>query len=274
MSPVGLQTERDATTLRNAGKAIRAATVPDMSASSDPPVRHRDWPGFVNARTLEGLPTTSGPIGPGRLFRSDEPTGDTDTTVNVLALEGIRRVIDLRSAHETERRPSALADKNSYRIAPLVDPRMDHLRDPSSERSLADLYAGSLDRNGRTIVDGIRHIVDAPEGGVLVHCAAGKDRTGILVAVILAVLGAPSTAIVDDYAETEARLAPYFAEELASIDDPERREQVASRQRSAPETMAALLEHLDLRHGGGPAYVKDRGMTDADISRLAERLTG
>ncbi len=179
-----------------------------MSASSDPPVRHRDWPGFVNARTLEGLPTTSGPIGPGRLFRSDEPTGDTDTTVNVLALEGIR------------------------------------------------------------------HIVDAPEGGVLVHCAAGKDRTGILVAVVLAVLGAPSTAIVDDYAETEARLAPYFAEELASIDDPERREQVASRQRSSPKTMARLLEHLDLRHGGGPAYVKDRGMTDADISRLAERLTG
>jgi protein tyrosine/serine phosphatase len=244
------------------------------SGASSACVRHLDWPGFVNARTLEGLTTRYGPVLPGRLFRSDEPVGDVETVATALSEDGVTTVLDLRSRHEVERRPGILSGRVGYHVAPLVDPRTDHLRDPAAERSLLDLYTGSIDRNGRTICEALRRIAEAPVGGVLVHCAAGKDRTGILIAVLLSLLGTPAQEIVDDYAETEARLAPYFEEELAAIEDEARRERVAARQHSTPETMCGLLRHLDERHGGAEAYAAARGLTSSEVEALAARLTG
>lgn len=115
--------------------------------------RTSDWSGFANARSLAGIPTATGPIRDGRLFRSDLPDCEVDVAEAVLVAEDISLVLDLRSQFETDRRPSVLASHRTYRCSPLVDPRMDHLRDPSSEHSLFDLYCGSLDRNGRAIVE-------------------------------------------------------------------------------------------------------------------------
>lgn len=235
--------------------------------------RHRHWPGFLNARTLAGVPTHDGHIGEGRLYRSDEPLGPVAATTEALAGEGIRTVLDLRSAHETDKRPSILAGEALYIVSPLVDPRMDRLRDPASENDLLDLYRGSVDRNGRTISESILRIVHAPAGGVLVHCAAGKDRTGILVAVLLDALGTPEADIIDDYVHTEGRLAPYFARELAAIDDPARRERLASRQHATAETMSGLLDHLRRVHGGGAEYLHRHGLSKLDLRLLARRLT-
>lgn len=150
---------------------------------------------------------------------------------------------------------------------------MDHLRDPSSEHSLFDLYRGSLDRNGRALVEALKHLVHAPPGGVLVHCAAGKDRTGIFIAVVLAALGAPIGAIVRDYSATDGRLDQFFARELAAIDDPDRRERLASRQHASPETMTSLLRHLDRRHRGAATYLAAHGLSDPELRLLTARLT-
>ena len=98
-------------------------------------------------------------------------------------------------------------------------------------------------------------MVSAPPGGVLVHCAAGKDRTGMLVAVALSALGAPRDAIVADYAETESRLADYFARELAHLGDPVSQHRLASLQQSPPATMHGTLDHLDGEYGGSAAYL-------------------
>lgn len=236
-------------------------------------VRHRDWLGFLNARTLAGVITDWGPIRAGRLYRSDEPVCDLTAVLKTVAAEGISRVLDLRSQMEIQRRPSVLGGEKVYRVVPLVDPRMDHLRDPAAENSLLDLYRGSLDRNGRTLVAAVRAIIEAPDGGVLVHCAAGKDRTGILVAVVLAAMGASRHDIISDYTETEQRLAPYFAAELAGMDDLVRRARVASRQHATPDTMAGLLDHLDHRHGGAARYLGRNGLPDHELRSLSYRLT-
>ena len=114
--------------------------------------------------------------------------------------------------------------------------------------------------------------MQAPEGGVLVHCAAGKDRTGILIAIILALLGTPREVISEDYALTEARLALHFAAELAAIADPIVRERVASRQHSTTETMDGLLSYLD--DGGAANYLRGNGITDTEIADLTTRMTG
>ena len=244
-----------------------------MSSVTRFAIRHCTWDGFANARSLEGLPTRTGPIRSGRLFRSDLGECGLNQAASMLRAEGISRVLDLRSQFETHRRPSVLATHPSYRCSPLVDPRMDHLRDPSTEFSLADLYRGSIDRNGRTIAEAARILIHAPSGGVLMHCAAGKDRTGILIAVLLAALGAPTEMIVTDYTATEGRLERFFAEEIAHVDDPQRRERLISRQHASPETMTALLCHLDERHGGAASYLARHGLTDRDLKLLAARLT-
>jgi protein-tyrosine phosphatase len=234
-------------------------------------VRDRHWPGFVNARSLEGVPTAHGSVAAGRLYRSDRPDGDPDQIRSALDAEGIRTVVDLRSEYGTKALPTVANGLSSYVVAPLVDPRMDHLRDPALETSLLALYRGSIARNGRTIAAAARAILLAPEGGVLIHCAAGKDRTGILVAIVLDALGTPADDIVEDYVRTAANLAPYLAAEFA-VADPDTREQIASRQRSTPATMQGLLADLRATHGDGAAYLRRNGFTLADLATLAQRL--
>jgi protein-tyrosine phosphatase len=237
------------------------------------PGPHREWPGFLNARTLAGVPTSYGPIRDGRLYRSDEPRGGIEPIVAAITGEGIRTVVDLRSADEIGRRPSILASGAMYVVSPLVDPEMDHLRDLSSETNLLDLYRGSVDRNGRTIADAVHRIADAAPGGVLVHCSAGKDRTGILLAVLLSALDASDAAIIDDYTRSEDRLVSYFADLLSAIDDAKRRERVATYRHASADTMAGLLDHLRRRHGGSASYLRRHGVADQELRRLAVRLT-
>jgi protein-tyrosine phosphatase len=205
------------------------------------------------------------------LFRSDHPRADSSQLRSALNGEGIRAVLDLRSEHETSARRSTDGGLPSV-VVPLVDPQADHRRDPGSEESLLDLYRGSIARNGRTITAATRAILNAPAGGVLVHCAAGKDRTGILVAVVLDALGAPPAGIIEDYVRTDNNLAPHFAEELAAIDDPDLRERTAGRQHSTAETMQGLIDDLHETYGGGAAYLHRNGFMLADLARLGRRL--
>jgi protein-tyrosine phosphatase len=160
-----------------------------------------------------------------------------------------------------------------YVVSPLVDPEMDHLRDPSSETNLLDLYRGSIDRNGRTIADAVHRVADAAPGGVLVHCSAGKDRTGILLAVLLSALDAPDAAIIEDYTQSEGRLVAYFADVLSATVDEQRRERVATYRHATADTMSGLLEHVRRHHGGAATYLRRHGVADHDLHRLALRLT-
>ncbi|CAN5443930.1 tyrosine-protein phosphatase [soil metagenome] len=237
------------------------------------PSRHREWPGLLNARTLAGIPTAFGLIGHGRLFRSDEPTGPLGALTDVLKEEGIRTLLDLRSARETERRPSPFASEAGYASAPLIDLQMEHLRDPAAEKTLLDLYRGNVDRNGRTIAEAVSRILRSPPGGVLVHCAVGKDRTGILIALILSALGTQDAVIVDDYTQSEPHLTGFFAEELAAIEDPVRRERVIWRRHATPETMSGLLNHIRSQYGDAGTYLQSHGLTHRDLRLLAGRFT-
>ena len=185
---------------------------------------------------------------------------------------GISRVVDLRSESELDRAPGPLADHPGHVSAPLVDPRMEHLRDPAAERHLGDLYRGSVDRNGRTIAAAVRHLIEAPEGGVLVHCAAGKDRTGILVAILLDTLGTPADVITADYCASESNLVDYFAREMESTPDPRHRARLAELRGAPAKAMEDLLDHLQSRHGGGAGYLRTHGLSHEDLTSLSARL--
>jgi len=132
-------------------------------------------------------------------------------------------------------------------------------------RSFGEDYCLMVDGFPDRIARAISAIANAPEGGVLVHCYAGKDRTGIVVALLLALVGVPKETIVDDYTVSADYLRPLWEEQrrLAIPTVPPG---------SPPEAMAEMLEHLGQAHGGAEAYLRTAGVTDEEIARLRERL--
>jgi protein-tyrosine phosphatase len=103
----------------------------------------------------------------------------------------------------------------------------------------------------------------------IIGCAAGKDRTGVTIALMLDLVGVATDTIVDDYASS----AGYFArpaEALIEHDDWRHDELVVE---SPPEYMASALTHLDREHGGARALLARQGLTDTELDRLVERLT-
>jgi protein-tyrosine phosphatase len=109
---------------------------------------------------------------------------------------------------------------------------------------------------------------------VLVHCAAGKDRTGLISALLLGLVGVPTATIAADYALTAELLRSREQAWLAAAPPEERAEREAMLARYAPtaEVMLAVLAGLEERHGGVEGYLLDAGVAPADLERLRDRL--
>jgi len=135
-------------------------------------------------------------------------------------------------------------------------------------------YLGYLQERPDSVVGALRAIGEA-DGAALVHCAAGKDRTGTVVALALELAGARREAIVADYAATAERV-PQILERLA------RRPAYAknlegktvAEQSPQPETMRRLLAALDRERGGLRGWLGEHGWRDEDTDRLVTKLTG
>lgn len=141
--------------------------------------------------------------------------------------------------------------------------------DPSL--SLEANYADMLDRNPERFANAVRAIAAAPPGAVVVHCHAGKDRTGNVVALVLCLLGTPPDAVADDYAVLTDRLRREFGEQLDRVEDDVERRQVAEEFSARPETMLAVIRHLDNAYGGAWPYLRQGGLTAADVTALCAR---
>lgn len=205
-----------------------------------------DWPDCRNVRDLGGVPTgDGGRIRSGALIRADDLANLTAEGVAAVHAAGVRRVIDLRGRAETALLPGPFAGDERYRWLPFIDEVADQDRDPLAEATLLATYRGSVERNGRNIVAGLRAVADAPAGGVVVHCAAGKDRTGVLVALALAVAGVAPEEIAADYTRTAECLA---------------------------ETILGTLDLVTERYGDVPGYLARHGMAPAEIDALRARL--
>jgi protein tyrosine/serine phosphatase len=109
---------------------------------------------------------------------------------------------------------------------------------------------------------------------VVIHCAAGKDRTGLISALLLGLVGVPAETIAADYAMTAELLRPRERQWLESLDPQERADREAMIARDAPtaEVMLAVLAGLTERYGGVEPYLLEAGVSRADLERLRERL--
>jgi protein-tyrosine phosphatase len=230
------------------------------------------WPGCRNVRDLGGLPVAGGgSIRRGALIRADSLDRLDPDGLLAFAEHSVSLILDLRGTAEADLRPHPFAGDPRYRLVPMIDPRRERSRDRSAGRTLAMIYSSSLDRNARCILDGVAAIADAPEGTVVVHCAVGKDRTGIIVALVLSALGVPDEEIADDYQLSAECLREEFDEIIASLEG-EEKARIAERMSSRRETILEMLAYARQHYGGVEQYLLAHGLGSDRLRRLKDRL--
>jgi protein-tyrosine phosphatase len=233
------------------------------------------WEGCLNARDLGGYPTADGrETRWGAVVRSDSLAALTPAGRDALAGYGVRTIVDLRLSDEIARDPNPFAEPGDHGIAYLnlsvIDPAAGF---PPDTFTLAENYLWMLDRFGGFVAQVMAAIADAPDGGVLIHCAAGKDRTGLVSALLLGLVEVPHETIAADYAMTAELLRP--RDEAWLENGPgERAEREAMLARYAPtaEVMLEVLDRLVERHRGVDGYLAAAGVPQADLDRLRDRL--
>ena len=242
--------------------------------------RALSWDGCANVRELGGLPTADGrTIRPGALVRSDRASRLTEQGWASLLEHGVTTIVDLRADEERLEDPPrelpiavrhvSLFGQWDHDYFAALDERLKHL--PPNEQ-LREFYLESLERYRGQVSLAVEAFADAPPGGVLVHCAAGKDRTGLVVALLLRLSGVPVDAVVDDYAESEANLEALTAAWAAEAATEEERLQRIALNRTPREAMYEVLAALDERYGGVRGYLLHAGCTPELLERAVARL--
>ncbi len=171
-------------------------------------------------------------------------------------------VVDLRREDEVARVPHPLQESTGYRQVPMFDPSV-----PESGAAavrLEDQYTDWTERHAAGIAAALRAVAGS-DGDVLVCCSAGKDRTGIVSALLARHWGASIASAAEDYAASAAGLVERFAAERAASDDPEA---TAVAQRCVPEIMRTVLERLEARWGSVDGYLRWLGLSEEEIAAL------
>jgi protein-tyrosine phosphatase len=234
--------------------------------------RALDWDGCENVRDLGGLPLEQGgETRSGVLVRSDNVRKLTDAGWASLADHGVTRIVDLRLPEELDNDPPRELDLDVVHVSLVggVDPafheRIDEYEDDAGYWTW--VYTWILENRRENIARVIAAIAEA-DGIVVVHCHAGKDRTGVVVAVALRAAGVPIDEIVADYALTGS-FAPDWVDAAPDAKERVRRAWMTG---SPPAAMAQALEHLDRELGGVDAYLLGAGLSDEQLARLRDRL--
>ena len=233
--------------------------------------RHLEWDGCFNVRDLGGLTTTDGrPIRRGAIVRGDSASRLTDVGWSALRAHGIRTIVDLRDP--TERiadaapRPAGLTTVE----LPLEDRTDEAFWDRWRHLSGTPLYYRAfLEQWPERFSAVFAAIAEAAPGGLLIHCAAGRDRTGLVTLILLALAGVAPDEIAADYALSAERLRVRFASEGRADEDAYAQEHLRQASTSARAVILETLASLD-----AAAYLRAGGLRPdqqaAIISRLLE----
>ncbi|MEO3385277.1 tyrosine-protein phosphatase [Mesorhizobium sp. CAU 1741] len=247
-----------------------------MSSSFE---RHIRLTGAFNVRDLGGYPVAGGGTTRWRsMLRADGLHGLDENDVERLLELGLRTVVDLRSNAELANQPSPFAAHAvvAYRHVPLFEALapVDMLTTGAGTFELAERYADAADRCRPALVKVIEEIDDAPQDGiVLFNCSAGKDRTGLVAAMLLSLAGVHGDEIAADYALTGSIAAPLLERLKGQALKRGLDEAIATRLLACqPATMHSLLRHVDGRYGGFSAYLADGGVERRRIDRIGARL--
>ncbi len=232
--------------------------------------------GTRNLRDLGGYPTRDGRRTRWRtLYRSDCLDQLDGAGQAFLIDAGLRTIVDVRDTSEVAARPNVFASARSPRLSYRHLAMWDEPMPDDAEPDLSRGYVRELDLRGHRLAEIVAEVA-APEAlAVLFHCAAGKDRTGIVAALLLATVGVAPETIAEDYALTAACLGPGYIDES--------RRMIAQRGlewtrwahmfETPPERMLKTLSYLEERYGGAERYLLENGLAVERLASMREAFT-
>jgi protein-tyrosine phosphatase len=244
----------------------------DISSLDGEPDRRIRLPGTVNLRDLGGYRTADGGTTRWRtLLRSDSLHRLDDSGRAALTDLGLRTVIDLRTDQEVQATPSALdgTGARTYHV-----PLFDASAVGNLEPELAAVYRYMIDNCGPAIATAVNRLCASSALPGLVHCTAGKDRTGLVSALVLEAVGVPDDVIAADYAMSDAYLDPSAAKTISSI------RAISGVGRwldlgamgAQPQIIRDALDRIRTRDGSVTAYLERNGLARADLISLRRAL--
>lgn len=240
--------------------------------------------GPANFRDLGGYRTEDGrTVHRGRVFRSDSLSFMSDADVgHVLDVLGVRTVVDLRAGHEVDQFSHGPLEAHGvhFRHMPIVDETRGPIEPAGADAGpprllpLDEVYLLMLERFGDRFAGVLRVIADPGNHPVVFHCAAGKDRTGIVAALVLGLLGVPDDVIAADYALTADRMPVLVLRHRNRAALQEGAIEVGGEHFQADAAaMHGVLDELRTRFGGVEGYVRSVGIEPEVVAALRAGLT-
>ena len=238
--------------------------------------RKLNFDACYNARDLGGIETSDGQqIRWGAFVRADNLFRLTPEGCASLLAHGIRTIIDLRMLNELEKEPNPLAGSDDviYNHISLVNPQYSVVLERAVvTEGMLVWNLTVLELGGADIVEAMRAIANAPEGGVLFHCFAGKDRTGLIAMFLLSLAGVSPTRIAEDYHESNQYLSAFNEDYIARFSDPAVQQRVRDNLNSGFDNMMLIQTHIYEKYGGPEAYLLKHGLTEDELAVIRQRL--
>jgi protein-tyrosine phosphatase len=243
--------------------------------------RALDWDGCLNVRDLGGHATgDGGQTRFGRIVRADSVRQLTDEGWEAAVAYGVRTAIDLRFREELDNDPPGELPIAVVNVSLFGEPDEEWWRgldahvaqfaDPAA--ATAFVYLRTLEEHKPRFATAIRAVADAEPGGVLVHCAGGKDRTGLVSALLLRHAGVGVPDIAADYALSADNLAPRHDRWIAEAADDAERERLRRITATPAAAMQTVLEELERRYGTVAGYLRSAGADEEVLARVRARL--
>lgn len=243
-------------------------------------VRQLAWDGCHNVRDLGGLPLAGGgETRYGAVVRADSLSQLTDDGWSEALDYGVQRVVDLRFAEERARDVgTAPVEVVHVSLFGERDPVKDQAWEDATRSTddltdvFAALYVDTIDDYPSQVVRAVMAVEEGGTGCVAVHCFAGKDRTGIVSALLLSLAGVEDEAIVRDFAASDEGVLRLCVGWLASAEDAAERG-YRKRVLTAPAAaMASTLAHVNARWGGAASYLLEHDADPESVERLRLRM--
>jgi hypothetical protein len=233
--------------------------------------RDLNWRGTYNARDLGGLSTADGRlIRPAALVRSDSLTRLTAQGWEELETYGVRTVVDLRNEGEigtdAAPRPGSIATVN-IPLDVTEDREFWDVWESGPQFATPLYYRPHLERFPDRSADVIRAVARARPGGVVFHCAGGRDRAGQIAMLVLALVGVEAEVIAADYGLSDERLRPLYLSQGQADEAPRIAEFLRDRGTTAAEVIVETLAALDVE-----ATLLGGGLEGGDLAALRRRL--
>lgn len=240
------------------------------------------WDGCLNVRDLGGHTTEDGAETLfGAIVRADSVRQLSDEGWAAAAAYGVRTIVDLRTDRELAEDPPSELPLEVVHVQTLeerdeVSAEAEAAGEAAPEPATAtrDVYLIFLERFRANFARAIMEVARAPHGGVVIHCAGGKDRTGLVAAMLLRLAQVSRDEIGADYELSEERLRSRHEAWLAEAGTEAERERIRRISATPAAAMVGVLEEIERRYGSVAGYLRAGGATDEDLERACARLRG